>query len=177
MYLIMLPYLTYKIIFHENISHNKIPSLGIFVTPANLYLVGFLTVFVSINDGQISIIDGYNQQFILTIVIILTILSISTTLFSYMSFYKIFKTKFNCAFASLTFPTAIGSIAILKVYKFSQAFQNQYGFTGVAETFRVIAYIEISIATIIIIGILFKFLTHIYKIHFISFFKKQFSIK
>lgn len=142
-YLITLPYFLYKIVYHDNIDHNKIPSLAIFGAPANLSFAGFLSIP--------SFSTYYGDQFYNSMCIILLILAVSTTLFLYVSLIKIFQTKFNPSYASLTFPTAIGAVALLKFA--NVAFINEFRLL-----ISVIGYIELAISTLIIAYVFVMFL-------------------
>ena len=157
MYIVALPYVLYKIVFADNIHTDRIPTLAIFGAPANLSLAGFISLP--------NIISYWGNDAYWVIVIILTIIALSTTLFLYVCFFKIFKTKFNPTYASLTFPTAIGSLAMLKVSS-ALSINNANQTLLLSHTFNIIGYIEITIATIIISYVLVRYLILIFKIFF-----------
>lgn len=145
MFILLFPYILYKIVFHNNVEKEKIPTLAIFGAPPNLLLAGFVST-----AGVIHPKDSSFQ----VISIILVILSVFSTLFMYISFIKIFKTKFNPSYASLTFPSAIGALAMLKFsnVEFISALPT------IKSLFEIIAYIELAIATIVISYIFIRYL-------------------
>ncbi len=156
MYVISLPYVLYKIIFADNIHHDRIPTLAIFGAPANLSLAGF----ISIPDLK----NYWGNDAYWVIIIILTIIALSTTLFLYVCFFRIFRTKFNPTYASLTFPTAIGSLSMLKVSSvISTISTNSGGGVLLSHTFNVIGYIELTIATFINLYVLTRYVILIFK--------------
>lgn len=157
MYIIALPYVLYKIIFADNIHYDRIPTLAIFGAPANLSLAGFISI------PDIKQYWGNDAYWI--ILIILTILALSTTMFLYVCFFRIFKTKFNPTYASLTFPTAIGALAMLKVSS-AISIDDSYGSTLLSHMFNIIGYIELGISTMIIMYVLIRYLFLIFRVFF-----------
>lgn len=151
-YLIVLPIVSYKLIFHRNEDKNTLPSIAIFGAPANLSLTGFIAVFDAKN------IHYYNETFKNIIILSLVCLGICTTLLVYLLLARIFKIKFNPTYASLTFPLAIGSTAI---YKSSMYLHNLSEQTNLIDnlywTLKIVSFIELAIASTIIAYVLIRY--------------------
>ena len=96
LYLIMLPFMLYRVMFVQPIDESRLPTFAIMAAPPSLCLAGYLTVFNTPSE----IIIG-----------ILLPLAVFMTLLVYLSFFRILKISFNPSYASLTFPLAIGSTA------------------------------------------------------------------
>lgn len=130
LYIIILPFMFYKLIFKNNIEDDRLPTFAIMGAPANLCLAGYLTAFKS-PDHKIAVF--------------LLALGIFTTCLVYISFFRVYKLKFSPLFASYTFPLAIGSQALIKYYAYSNTFNSIYSYI-----WKSIAIIEIVIASIVI---------------------------
>ena len=168
LYSITLPIVSYKLIFHRAEDKNTLPSIAIYGAPANLSLVGFISVFTDINANY------YSVTFINTIVIMLTFLGLLTTLVVYVLLVRILSIKFNPAFASLTFPLAIGATGMYKSSSYLQSKINDNLYlSDLFWIIRVIAYIELAIASIVIMYVLSRY---IYLISKKLFFNKNVSL-
>ena len=149
LYLIAFPFITYKLIVHKDLTRSTLPSFAIYGAPANLSLVGFITIFKDV---------GYYPDIFKTIIIgFLTILGLLTTLTVYIMFFWIFKIKFNPTYASLTFPLAIGATSI---FKSSTFFASKISVLG--NILEYISYVETTIATIIICFVLVRMILLIF---------------
>lgn len=142
LYMITLPYISYKLLVHKDFTRQTLPSFAIFGAPANLSLVGFYGVFIN---------GDYPEIFKTFFISFLTILGLITTTVLYVMLFWIFKIKFNPTYASLTFPLAIGSTAMFKSYNY---FLN-INF-DIANLLQYISYFETAIATIIIVYVLIR---------------------
>ncbi len=145
MYMILLPYIIFKLFIHKDIKRTTLPSFAIFGAPANLSLVGFYTVFNNV--------EYYPQLFKTIIIGFLTILGICTTITVYVLLFWIFRIKFNPTYASLTFPLAIGSTAVFKSFQY---FKSINANEGLYKTLEYLSYIETAFATIIICYVLIR---------------------
>ncbi len=157
-YMITLPIISFKLIFHRSDEKNTLPSIMIYGAPANLSLAGFLDVFV--NSARHP--TYYSATFINTFVFILVFLGIATTLVVYVILPKVLSVKFNPTYACLTFPLAIGATG---TYKAAGYLKNQMIKNNVINDYmnvsywgvRIISYIELAIATIIICYVLIRY--------------------
>ncbi len=159
MYMITLPIISYKLLFHRKDEKHTMPSIMIYGAPANLSLAGFIDVFVNANRHP----TYYNQTFINVFVIVLTFLGILTTLVVYVVLPKILSVPFNPTYACLTFPLAIGATG---TYKSAMYMHHliQIGSTSgdlmnsLYWTVRIISYIELAITTIVIAYVFIRYL-------------------
>ncbi len=139
-YLVLFPIMIYRLTFADRLEDARIPIFGIMGAPASLCLAGYLTAFTVLNP----IIIG-----------LLLTLAVLNTLLVYMSLIRVSKVKFNPAFASLTFPLAIGSTAMIKV-------SNYYGHnTDYGSILFKIGKFEIAIATLVISIVTYKMINFI----------------
>lgn len=160
LYVCILPIVSYKLIFHRQEDKNTLPSIAIFGAPANLLLAGFLTVFTKKVNGQyVPISSYYSMGYINTIVIILTFLGLLTTIVVYLLLFKILRIKFNPTYASLTFPLAIGATAMYKSYLFINTnYNNSIFISNLARTIQIVSFIEIAIATVVIMYVFIRYI-------------------
>lgn len=141
LYLIMLPFMLYRVMFVQPIDESRLPTFAIMAAPPSLCLAGYLTVFNTPSE----IIIG-----------ILLPLAVFMTLLVYLSFFRILKISFNPSYASLTFPLAIGSTALLKYSNHLYNIGNIY-----AEFWRYAGIISSTLAFVIISTIFIKMLIYI----------------
>lgn len=139
-YMILFPVMIYRLIFADRVEDQRVPTFGVMGAPASLCLAGYLTAFPEPN----SIIVGLLLSF-----------AVLNTLLVYMSFIRIRKLAFNPAFASLTFPLAIGATAMIKA---SQFFGRDTAFGGLLMK---AGLMEIGIATLVIVVISYKMFNYI----------------
>lgn len=143
LYLIMLPFMLYRIIFVQPIDEGRLPTFAIMAAPPSLCLAGYLTVFNTPSE---------------IIINILLPLAIFMTLLVYLSFFRILQISFSPSYASLTFPLAIGSTALLKYSNHLNKIGNSY-----AEFWNSVGVISSLIALVIIATIFIKMLLYIKK--------------
>lgn len=133
MYIIMLPFMFYRMFFGDKIEDSRIPSFGVMGAPANLCLAGYLTAFVEPN------------YYLATT---LAYLGVFTTCLVYISLFRVFKIKFIPLYASYTFPLGIGATAMIK---YVQLLKNQEIIPEqIINIWQSIANIELFIASIMI---------------------------
>ncbi|MDK2818660.1 MAG: TDT family transporter [Spirochaetota bacterium] len=142
-YLVMLPMMFYRVIFVNPIEEARLPSFGIMAAPPSLCLAGYLTAFPDPNILIIAVLVG---------------LALCSTSLVYMSMFRIWKIKFSPMYASYTFPLAIGSTAMIKTADYFNTVNHEF-----YTIFRIISYVELTIAVIVIIYIFIKL--HIWVYH------------
>ncbi len=168
-FVILFPVITYSLLFKKQSENAKFPSIAVNFAPPNLLLASFCQTFAipsvdssTMNIDSVIAFSYNNRIFVNVMLIILICNAVIFTLLLYLFIIRIFNiTKFDYIFASLTFPLAIGAIAITNVYIYfnklnlldSSIFINQ-----MIELFRVLSYIFTSIASINIIYIVINFL-------------------
>jgi len=140
LYIIMLPIMLYRILFGDKIANTKLPTFAVMGAPANLCLAGYL-----------SFMDHPDYFFATS----LAYLGIFTTFLVYISFVRIFYIPFSPLYASFTFPLGIGATALLKYAHYLSNINNHIS-QDYIHIWQGIAYIELFIASIIIIYIFIK---------------------
>ncbi len=161
LYLITLPIISFKLLFHRTNDKNTLPSIMIFGAPANLSLAGFLDVFINAKHSALAL-GQYSEVFFNVFVYILSFLGVATTLVIYIALPKVLSVKFNPTYACLTFPLAIGATGTYKasryLYQYTLDSVQNNMYTNVAYWgIRIISYIELAIATIIIAYVLVRY--------------------
>ncbi|MGL4343244.1 MAG: hypothetical protein ACRCRZ_01605 [Metamycoplasmataceae bacterium] len=168
-YIIILPYMSYKLIFHRSNDIKTLPTMGVFAAPPNLLMVGFLISFIRKNENSIyeTTANYYDINFVNNIVIVLGFFSFLATIIVYLLLVKIFQINFNPAYASLTFPLAISARSKLNISLYLETLtQNNIYMNNLYFITRIITYIEIAISSVIIIYVLIRYLMLIFNIYF-----------
>jgi tellurite resistance protein TehA-like permease len=137
-YIIMLTVMIYRMLAVEKIPENKKITVAIMAAPASLCLAGLFPVF--------------NEPPTIFIYVLLP-LSLLSTLYVYTLIPKLIKVPFHPGLAPLTFPLAIGTLAIQKYYKYLVNIN-----LNLSNLVNQIFYIELFIATIVIGYIVYKLL-------------------
>ena len=143
-YSILLPIMLYRIMFGDRLTEAQIPTFAIMGAPANLCLAGLLTVFPDANPN---------------IVQALAYLGLFTTGLVYIFFIRVFQIPFSPAYSALTFPLTIGATAMIKY----TAYLMNYGASvGVLVIWHTISYVELSIASAVIIYVFIRIVRFLY---------------
>lgn len=137
-YIIVWPFMVYRIFKCEVIEENKLPTIGIMAAPASLCIVGYLTAFKNPNS-------------IILIFLVVTSLFNLGLVYSYILMF--IKKGFSPIYAALTFPLAI---SIFAMYKLS-AYLNSVKSFG-AIFFKVLGNIENFIGTYVIFYVIINFI-------------------
>lgn len=154
LYIVILPLISYKLLFHRTNDKNTLPSIMIFGAPANLSLAGFLEVFVNAKTHPTYYGETFNHVF----VFILLFLAVASTMVVYVILPRELSVKFNPTYASLTFPLAIGATATFKTHLYLSHYLDN-GYTSVAHWgVRILSYIELTVATIVIAYVFIRYL-------------------
>ena len=141
-YIIMFPFIFYRIIFHEPLVEDKFPAFAVMGAPANLCLCGYLTAFQTYNTAILNLFLA---------------LGLITTFKVYLSLIKAFRIKFIPLFAAYTFPLAIGAQALLKFANYSKSMGGEYYYI-----WRYVAIIELVIASLMILYIFLNMMSFIH---------------
>lgn len=142
-YIIIFPFIFYRIIFHEPLADDKFPAFAVMGAPANLCLCGYLTAFQTYNTAVLNFLLG---------------LGLFTTFKVYLSLIRAFRIKFIPLFAAYTFPLAIGAQALLKYANYSKSINGEYYLI-----WHYIAVFELIIASIMIAWVFFNMMSFIHK--------------
>lgn len=151
-YIIMLPFMLYRVIFVQRIDDGRLPTFAIMAAPPNLCLAGYLVAFQNPNIHMVRLLFP---------------LGLFMTFLVYVSMFRIFKVKFSPVYASFTFPLAIGATALLKysafISKIDPARGQFWRLFGIVDT--IMATILISIIFFNIVKIVIKQVHEIRKNH------------
>lgn len=142
-YIIMLPFMLYRIIFVERIDDARLPTFAIMAAPPNLCLAGYLVAFNNPNPAIINFLFP---------------LGLFMTALIYIAMFKIFRLSFTPVYASFTFPLAISSTAILKYSLYIKQFDLARG-----EFWYIFSIIATTFATLLITWIFIKMLIFVNK--------------
>lgn len=160
-FIILFPILTYGLLFKKQCDRNKFPSIAVNFAPPNLLLASFCQSFAipSINPNT-TIFDYNDRNFINIMLIILIAIGLVYTVLLYIFIFRIFRiNKFDYIFASITFPLAIGCIAITNVsiyFNHLYIIENVNFIIQMANLFKILGYIFTIIATCFISYIAIK---------------------
>lgn len=129
-YVIMLPFMLYRIIFVERIDDARLPTFAIMAAPPNLCLAGYLVAFPNPNSAMVGFLFP---------------LGVFMTCLVYISMFRIFRVKFSPVYASFTFPLAIGATAMLKYSKYISRIDITIGYfwgiLGIINTILAVCFI------------------------------------
>lgn len=131
-YAIMLPWVIYRLMFVAEIPDAAKPTIAIMAAPASLSLAGYLTVVETPSPFICAVLLG---------------IALLMTLVVYFAFFKLLRLPFTPGFAAFTFPLVIGATAL---YKLSDATKIYDVTFAMSEQLRVMAHVELVIATIIV---------------------------
>lgn len=139
-YLVMLPVMIYRFLFHREIPDGAKPTIAIMAAPASLSLAGYLTVVKSPS---------------LPICLALLGLALAMTLVTYLAFFRLMRLPFSPGYAAFTFPMAIGAIALYKTADMTARFPDLSSYTRLLGT---LALAELIVATLVIGYVCLRFL-------------------
>lgn len=129
-YVVMLPFMLYRVIFVERIDDARLPTFAIMAAPPNLCLAGYLVAFPNPNAAMVGFLFP---------------LGVFMTCLVYISMFRIFRVKFSPVYASFTFPLAIGATAMLKYSKYISGIDSSrgyfWGILGIINTILAVCFI------------------------------------
>ena len=133
-YFIILPIMFYRLIFGNSIPEASQPTIAILAAPASLSLAGYLSITTH---------PSY------LFVALLASIAVLMTAIIYLAMFKLLRLAFTPSFSALTFPLAIGATALFKTAHCLQQFGN------IATYIYYLAYIELIVASIIVIYVIY----------------------
>lgn len=110
-YLILLPFVLYKVLVKKDLPKPALPTITIVAAPASLCLAGYLSAF------EVKSASFVYFLFSLALIMLLGVMS-------YMP--QMLKTPFNFTYSAFTFPIVISSIAMKKSCVFFQAQNSDF---------------------------------------------------
>lgn len=141
-YAVLLPVMTYRLMFSREVADAAKPTIAIMAAPASLSLVGYLNV---VQDPSLLL-----GSLLLGIAVLMTFVI-------YLAFFKLLRLPFSPAFASYTFPMAVGATAIYKVAEYIEQYPAAAEY---ARQLCVLGVIEMVIASLIVIYVCLRYMLH-----------------
>lgn len=141
-YAVMLPVMLYRLIFAQEIADAAKPTIAIMAAPASLALVAYLNLEADPSLLLCSVLLG---------------IALLMTGVIYLAFFKLLRLPFSPAFASYTFPMAVGATALYKVaerlalHPLTAEYARQLGAMAIGE---------IVIASVIIAYVCLRYFIH-----------------
>ena len=141
-FFILLPCVLFRLILKDKLQDEILPSLCILAAPANLCLIGYLSIF--------SNPDIFLAMFLFTGGCI-------TTLIIYVSLPILLRLPFSPGFSSFTFPPILSAIA---TFKFALYIKNVPLLVTHYTWIHTMAYLELLIASILVLFVTFHYYRH-----------------
>lgn len=138
-YMILLPVIMYRLIFHDVLAAPAMPTFAIMGAPASLSLAGYLTAFREPHWFMVGLLAP---------------LAVFMTMLVYIALIRLLKLPFSPGYAAFTFPLVIGATAMLKL----EAFLLQAGFLPQARLFGLIGVLELMVATVVVAYVAYRYL-------------------
>ena len=145
-YAIMLPIMIYRFMFYAQVPDGAKPTIAILAAPASLSLAGLLTVVENPSPLLCAVLLG---------------IAVLMTVVIYLSLFRLLRLPFSPGFAAFTFPLAIGATALFKMSDLVAQYEVGQFY---AWELRMLANIELVIATCIITYVAVLFIKNINKI-------------
>lgn len=141
-YAVMLPFMSYRLIFSKEIADPVKPTIAILAAPASLSLVAYLSLEQDPSLVLCSLLFG---------------IAVLMTCIVYLAFFKLLRLPFSPSFAAYTFPMAVGATAL---YKVSEWLANYSFALEYSAQIRMMAVLEMIIATIVVAYVCFCYLLY-----------------
>lgn len=138
-YAILLPVMVYRMMFSQEVADAAKPTIAIMAAPASLALVGYLNLEPDPSLLLCSLLLG---------------IAVLMTLVVYIAFFKLLRLPFTPAYASYTFPMAVGATAL---YKVAQCLAAHTWAAHYADQLETLAVIEMFIATAIVVYVCLRY--------------------
>lgn len=146
-YVILLPFVLYRVFFIGNLSDGEKPFFVILATPPSLLLISYL-----------DITDQANYLFIWGLVM----LAILMTICVYLALIKLVRLPFSPAYAAFTFPLVVSAIALFK----TNTFLLNEGFPLPLVTFTArLAMFELVIASVIVAYVCIRYIQYFLRLN------------
>lgn len=131
-YAVMLPVMSYRLIFSNEIADPVKPTIAILAAPASLSLVSYLSLEPDPSLLLCSLLFG---------------IAVLMTSIVYLAFFKLLRLPFSPAFAAYTFPMAVGATALYKVSEWLSHYSVALEYSA---QIRMMAVFEMIVATIVV---------------------------
>lgn len=141
-YAVMLPLMLYRFMFSPEVADAAKPTIAVMAAPASLSLVGYLAL--------------EPNPSLLLCAVLLGVALLMTSLV-YLAFFRLLRLPFTPAFASYTFPMAVGATALYKVAEHLAAYPAA---TEYVRQLCALAVGEMFVATLIIAYVCLRYCLH-----------------
>lgn len=131
-YAVLLPVMSYRLIFSKEIDDPFKPTIAIMAAPASLSLVAYLSL---------------EQNPSLLLCSLLLGIAVLMTSIIYLAFFKLLRMPFTPGMAACTFPMAVGATALYKVSERLAAYPAALEYS---MQLKVLAVLEMVIATVVV---------------------------
>lgn len=138
-YALLLPVMLYRLIFSAEVLDAAKPTFAVMAAPASLALVGYLSLEPDPSLLLCSLLLG---------------IALLMTFLVYIAFFKLLRLPFSPAFASYTFPMAVGATAL---YKLADHLHLYPGALAYAAQLRVLAVVEMVVASLVAAYVCFRY--------------------
>lgn len=182
-YLALFFVVTYSLLFKKQVSKERFPSLAVYFAPAGLTATSYLVTFavpyanaiemINPNGEMIfnpdsSYINFYPHTYITTLLVLMVCMSFTYAILLFFIFsVRILRQQYSYIFASLTFPLSINAEAMMYTGNYAFILERKYAvhnlifLNDVAWFFRIVGYIFVILATILILYIAVRFIMNI----------------
>ena len=146
-YIVLLPIVLFRLLYSAPLNENEKPITVILATPASLLLLGYLAI-----ETQPNILLVYS----------LLATALLMTFYAYFCLIKLIHLPFTLTYSAFTFPLVVGAIALFRVNEF---FIKEDFNQLLVETINRFAYVELTIATFMIVYVSARYLQHLRTIY------------
>lgn len=152
-YLLLLPFLLYRLIFLERLQVSEIPTFAILAAPSNLIIMGYIAITAKPMFNMLLMLSG--------VAILLNVVF-------YLSLLRLLREPFSAGFSAYTFPLASGATAMFKMENLINLRADKAG----SLLFHSLAVFQLYVASLVIVYVAICFIRN-YKNHLISMFKMK----
>ncbi len=141
-YAVLLPVVLYRFIFSTEVADAAKPTIAIMAAPASLSLAAYLSIEPDPSMLLCAVLLG---------------ISLLMTGVIYMAFFRLLRLPFTPAFASYTFPMAVGATAL---YKTAAMLARYPAAEEYARQLSAMAVVEMFIATLVVCYVCLRYTLH-----------------
>lgn len=144
-YAVLLPVMSYRLIFEQEVADAAKPTIAVMAAPASLSLVGYLNLTAEPSLLLCSVLLG---------------IAVLMTGIIYLAFFKLLRLPFSPAFASYTFPLAVGATALYKVAERLGAYPAAAEY---AAQLKFMAIVETIVATLVVMYVCARYFIYYFR--------------
>lgn len=141
-YAFLLPVMYYRLIFLKEIENAFKPTIAILAAPASLILYAYLSLEPEPSLLLSALLFG---------------IAVLMTVIVYFAFFHLLRLPFSPAFASYTFPMAVGAGALMKT---AERLAEYPLLLEYSRQIRTVAHVELAIATAVVLFVCFGYIRY-----------------